>query len=219
MAFIDNLGFELGVLVLIPAVAFYTGLLVWWFRRKGDLARSYTNLRGGAVTLGVLGAFLSLLGFWGEFVWPLPGQYNVLFYDPTLFGGLILVTFAVLVHLRLPTQFLGVVAGVTGLGVAYYGARGYLLGLTKEPLDMFLLFLGFGLTAAAFFPVSLFVDWYVLEPATKGGAGGASSDPAPQYPRFWNLPILLFLALAALAGIAAILMGFNTLWTHLEYAP
>lgn len=218
MAFIDNLGFELGVLVLIPAVAFYMGFLVWWFRRKGDVARAYANLRGGAVTLGVLGFFLSLLGFWGEFVWPLPGQYNVLFYDPTLFGGLLLVTFAILVHFRLPTQYLGVIAGITGLGVAYYGARGYLLGLTKEPLDMLLLFLGFGLTAAAAFPVSLFADWYVIEPANPTATGSPAPSATP-YPRIWNVPILLFLALAALTGIAAILMGFNTLWSHLQYAP
>ncbi|MGI0133175.1 MAG: DUF981 family protein [Thermoplasmata archaeon] len=218
MAFIDNLGFELGVLVLIPAIAFYMGLFVWWYRRKGDVVRAYANLRGGAITLGILGLFLSLLGFWGEFAWPLPGQYNVLFYDPTLFGGLILVTFAIVVHLRLPTQYLGVIAGITGLGVAYYGARGYQLGLTKEPLEMFLLFLGFGLTAAAAFPVTLFADRYVIEPATRAPSGNSPS-PAPPFPRIWNLPILLFLVLAALTGIATILMGFNTLWSHLQYAP
>lgn len=218
MAFVDNLGFELGVMVLTAAVAFYTGFLVWWYRRKGDLTLAVRNLRGGAAMLGFLGIFLAILGWWGELVWPLPGQYNVLFYDPTLFGGLLLIGFAVVVQLRLPTQYFGVAAGVTGLGIAYYGARGYQLSLTKEPLEMFLLFLGFGITAALAFPVTLFVDKYVLEPASAS-SGSTVSAPAPPFPPIWNVPVLAFLALAALAGIAAILMGFNTLWSHLEYAP
>ena len=218
MAFVDNLGFELGVMVLTAAVAFYTGFLVWWHRRKGDLSRAVMNLRGGAAMLGFLGLFLATLGWWGEFVWPLPGQYNVLFYDPTLFGGLLLIGFAVVIQLKLPTQYLGVAAGVTGLGIAYYGARGYQLGLTKEPLEMFLLFLGFGITAALAFPVTLFLDRYVLEPSMSPGSSGAGGT-APPYPAIWNVPIFAFLALAALAGIAAILMGFNTLWSHLQYAP
>jgi putative membrane protein len=218
MAFIDNLGFELGLMVLTTAVAFYTGFVVWWYRRQGDLARSVEYLRGGGLMLGVLGLFLSILGFWGELAWPLPGQYNLLFYDPTLLGGMMLVGFAVTVYYRIPTQYLGVVGGVAGLGIAYYGARGYMLNLTKEPLEMFLLFLGFGVMMALSYPVTLFVDWYVLHP----GEPAADTSPgakAPAYPAIWNAPVLLFLALTALAGIAAILMGFNTVWSHLEYAP
>ncbi len=218
MAFIDNLGFELGVMVLVTAVAFYSGFLVLWYRRKGDIARAFKHLQGGSVTLGVLGVFLSVLGFWGELFWPLPGQYNVLFYDPTLLGGLMLVGFAVLVYLRLPTQYLGVIAGVSGLGIAYYGARGYLLGLTKEPLEMFLLFLAFGVSAALAYPVTVFVDEYVVAPAT--GTSSSGNPPAnPGLPQFWNVAVLAFLVLLALSGIAAILMGFNTVWSHLEYAP
>ena len=217
MAFVDNLGFELGVMVLTTAVAFYTGFMVWWFRRKNDLARATMNLRGGALMLGFLGVFLAILGFWGEFLWPLPGQYNVLFYDPTLFGGLLLIGFALLVYWELPTQYLGVVAGVTGLGIAYYGVRGYLLSLTKEPWEMLGLFLAFGLMVALAFPISLFIDWYVSEPAKR--VGTASPATLPPIPAMWTIVVMVFLAFTAIAGVAAILMGFNTIWSHLEYAP
>ncbi len=166
----------------------------------------------------MVGAFVSVLGFWGELVWPLPGPYNMLFYDPTLLGGMLLLAFAILVHLKLPTQYLGVLAGVSGLGIEYYGARGYLLSLTKDPLEMFLLFLGFDLTAALAHPVTLYVDWYILEPSRNRPTASPSAAMAP-VPRFWNVPVLAFLVLAALPGIAAILMGLSAVWSHLEYAP
>lgn len=215
MPFVDTIGFELDALVLTTVVAFYTGLHVYWFRLKGKLAQAQEYLRGGSVMLGVLGVFLTILGFTGELAWPLPGQYNILFYDPTLLGGLTLVGFAAMVYFRIPTQFLGAVAGVSGLGIIYYGSRGYILGLTKEPLAMFFLFLGFGATMALIYPVSLFVDWYVT-PSEAPTTGGASVAPIP---RIWNVPVLIFLGVTVLTGIAAILMGFNTVWSHLEYAP
>lgn len=210
-AFIDNLGFELDALILVTAVVFYTGVWVWYYHRRKEPERAAQHLRGGSVLLGVLGAFLTLLGFWGEFTWPLPASYNLLFYDPTILVGLILLGFTASVWVRVPTQYVGVVAAVSGCGVIYYGARGYLLSLTLEPLEMFLMFVAFGALAVLAYPATLFVDRYVTPPV-PAGAGGPT-------PAAWSVSLALFLALAVMAGIASIVMGFDTVWNHLASAP
>lgn len=218
MVFIDNLGFELDALILVTTAAFYTGFWVWWFLAKHDPKKSAQELRGGGFILGFLGVFLSVLGFWGELTWPLPASYNLLFYDPTLLLGLILVGFSACLALRVPTHYLGMVASVSGLGVIYYGTRAYLLGLTQEPLAMFGLFAAFGAMGVLAFPVTLFIDRFVL--GNPGAAGDPSSTATPSsIPMLWRIPLGLFLAMAVVAGIAALVLGFDTAWSHLAKAP
>ncbi len=211
MAFIDNLGFELDSLILVTAIVFYTGVWIWWHHSRHESGPAVQHLRGGAVLLGILGGFLTLLGFWGEFTWPLPASYNLLFYDPTILVGILLLGFTATVWTNVPTQYVGVVGVVAGAGVIYYGARAYLLGLTTEPLEMFLMFLAFGALGVLSYPATLFLDLYVT-PAAHG-------TTAAPIGTIWKLALAVFLAMAVLAGVAAILMGFNTVWSHLAKAP
>ncbi len=213
MTFIDNLGIELDVLILVTVAVFYTGIWVWWGLRKQDPKEANASLRGGGAVLGLLGGFLLLLGLWGEFTWPLPASYNMLFYDPTVLAGIILVGFAVSLWFKIPSHLIGIIAFVSGWGVIYYGARAYLLGLTNEPLDTFAMYLAFGALAVLSMPVTLFVDWYVTRSQTLGASA------APSYPKMWNYVLGPFLLFAVLAGAASILMGFNTIWSHLAKAP
>ncbi len=218
MTFIDNLGIELDALILVTAAVFYTGFWVLWSFTRGSREEALRHLRGGAFVMGLLGSFLLLLGIWGEFVWPLPASYNLLFYDPTVMIGLLLVGFAVLVAFRLPTHFIGLVGVVSGSGVIYYGARAYRLGLTLEPLEMFAMFAAFGLLAIVAWPATWFVDREVTGAVPGGGASTAATGSG-HLSNPWKVALLLFLAMAVLAGVAAILMGFNTVWDHLAAAP
>ncbi len=211
MAFIDNLGFELDALVLVTAVVFYTGIWIWWNQSRKRPTQAVHHLRGGAVLLGILGGFLTMLGFWGEFTWPLPASYNLLFYDPTILVGILLLGFWATVWAGVPTQYVGVVGVVSGAGVIYYGARAYILSLTQEPLEMFLMYLAFGALAVLSYPATLFLDWYVTPTDPE-------STAAP-VPTVWKLALAVFLAMAVLAGVASILMGFSTVWSHLAKAP
>ena len=137
----------------------------------------------------------------------------MLFYDTTVLAGIILVGFAVSLWFKIPSHLIGIIAFVSGWGVIYYGARAYLLGLTNEPLDTFAMYLAFGALAVLSMPVTLFVDWYVTRSQTLGASA------APSYPKMWNYVLGPFLLFAVLAGAASILMGFNTIWSHLAKAP
>ncbi|EQD44506.1 membrane protein containing DUF981, partial [mine drainage metagenome] len=205
MSFIDNLGIELDALILVTAVVFYTA--VWsWYQGRDNRPAVLAQLRGGSWMLGALGGFLLLLGLWGEFTWPLPAAYNLLFYDPTVLIGLVLLGFYGAIRFELPTHYVGVFAFVSGWGVIYYGLRAYQLGLTQEPFDMMGMFVAFGAMAVLALPVTLYLDRYVLDRLPLGPKGAS----APSYPMAWNLLIGLFLLVAVVAGVASILMGFNT---------
>jgi uncharacterized membrane protein len=214
MSFIDNLGIELDALILVTAVLFYTAAWSWYLGRGGHRAAVESQLRGGSWMLGALGGFLLLLGLWGEFTWPLPAAYNMLFYDPTVLIGLLLLGFFGAIRLGLPTHYVGVFAFVSGWGVIYYGLRAYQLGLTTEPFDMMGMFVAFGALAVLALPVTLYLDRYVLGRLEIG-----SVTDRPSYPMVWNFLLGLFLLLAVIAGIASILMGFNTVWNHLASPP
>ncbi|EQD52568.1 membrane protein containing DUF981, partial [mine drainage metagenome] len=144
MTFLDDLTLILDLLVLLSATVFYTAFFVWWHSRKNDTARAQSHLKEGATIMGLLGTFLAALAFWGEFTWPLPGAYNIYFFDPLFLLSLVLIAFGIAVWYRLPTHFVGMISLVIGAGVAYYGARAYILGLTQDPFETLLLYLGFG---------------------------------------------------------------------------
>ncbi len=218
MGFVDDLTLILDLLVLVSAAVFYTAMFTWWHARKNDSARAQAHLKEGAGVLGLIGGILGAISLWGEMAWPLPGPYNIYFFDPLLMLALVLVGFAIAVWRRLPTHFVGMLSLVIGAGVAYYGARAYLLGLTQDPFETLLLYLGFGAVGILAFPATLYVDWAV-QGHTEPGASPLASNWVAQYPRFWTAIVVLFLLLVILAGFAALAYGFNTVWSHLGSPP
>ena len=177
--------------------------------------------------MGSLGTVLGLLALWGEFTWPLSldiggsnvlAAYDLLFFDSLLMLSFLLVSFAIAVNLRLPTHFVGMLGVVIGFGIMYYGYRGYTLSLTEEPFETLLLFLAFGGVAVLSYPVTLFVDWFVVGPSVPG-ADPLPSGPTPRYPKMWMALLGLFMVVVILAGIAALLYGFDTAWAHLASPP
>jgi uncharacterized membrane protein len=218
MAFIDDLSLVLDLLILVASVVFYTGALVWFEFRRKDTARANTHLREGAFLMGLLGVFSGALGLWGEMNWPLPASYNLFFFDAVVMMSLVLIAFAAAVFLRLPTHFVGMLSVIVGLGILFYGVRAYQVGLTLDPWTTLLLYLGFGGMAIMAYPATLFVDWFVVGPATAG-ADPLPSPPIPNYPWLWRILLGMFLLAVFLAGLAAVGYGVDTVWGHLAAAP
>ncbi|MGD0249676.1 MAG: DUF981 family protein [Thermoplasmata archaeon] len=223
MAFIDDLTLILDLLILVTTAVFYTALTVWFEFHRKDYVRSYTHLREGAVLIGLLGLLLGFFAIWGEITWPITGfptatSYDLFFFDVLVMLSLLLVAFAVTVRMKLPTHFVGMLGVVIGLGVLFYGFRAYQLNLTKDPFETLLMYLAFGAMAILSYPVTLFVDWFVVGPQVPG-ADPLPSAPHPTYPKVWIALIGLFMAVVFLAGLAAVLYGISTAWAHIGAPP
>jgi uncharacterized membrane protein len=231
MTFMDDLTLVLDLLILVTVAVFYTGFSVWLAMRRNDRVAAMTHLRGGALLMGLLGVLIGAIALWGEFTWPINvtipvngtatnilGSYDLFFFDVLTMLALLLIAFAVAVYLKLPTHMVGILALVVGLGVIYYGYRGYIIPLTLDPLETFLLYLGFGGIAVLSFPVTLYVDWFVVGPSVPG-VGLIPSADAPANPKLWTLILVVFLAVVVLSGIAALFYGFDSAWAHLASPP
>jgi putative membrane protein len=228
MTFIDDLTLVLDLLILVACVVFYTGFWVWLEMRRSDHVRAQAHLREGAFVMGSLGVVLGLIALWGEFTWPLVAltpsgsnvlaSYDLLFFDSMVLLSFLLVSFAIAVIYRLPTHFVGMLGVVIGSGIIYYGYRAYTLSLTLEPLETLLLFLGFGAVAILSYPVTLYVDWFVVGP-TVPASDPFPAGPVAQYPRVWSVFLGLFLLVVVLAGVAALFYGFDSAWAHLAAPP
>ena len=221
MGFIDDLTIILDLLILVTVLVFYTGFCVWVEYRRHDLDRANTHLRGGAAMLGILGGAIGLIALWGETTWPISSaiaQYNLFFFDPLFMLALILIGFSLAVWRGFPTHFVGIFSAVAGCGIVYYGARGYIIGLTLDPLETFLLYLAFGAVAIGAYPTTLFIDWFIVGPKNATLAPLPSGE-RPDYPWMWRLLIGTFLLLVVLAGIAAVAYGFTSAWAHLASPP
>jgi putative membrane protein len=242
MTFVDTLAFQLFTLAIVSGLLFYSGVVGYATYRKFGPRRTYEHLKAQAVPLGGIGLVIAGIGFWGEINWPLPGSYNILFFDPYLLLGVVLVGFAVAVEFRWRTQYLGLLAAMTGLMSIYYGYSAYTLQMTKEPLTMFFLYVAMGGTAVFTFPVTLWLDRIVIappplqEPATapsttsarasppelvaQVAAGLTDGDPiVPIQIKILFGGFLLFLLFAAGSAILAVLIGGGALPAHLTTAP
>ncbi len=218
MAFVDPLALQLFTLAFVATLLFYSGAVGYLNYRRHGHHKTYEHLRGAAIPLAGLGVIVFAIGIWGELTWPLPGSYNILFYDPYSLLGIILVAFAVSVLLRLRTQYVGVLAGVTGALSIYYGVSAYGLGMTAEPIAMLFLYIALGGTAVLTFPVTVYIDRMVVVPELEN---------LPDVERKtltlpWKLAyggFLLFLLFAVASAILALAIGGGALGSHLASAP
>ena len=233
MTFVDTLAFQLFSLAFISGLLFYSGVIGYVTYRRHGPERTLEHLQGMAVPLGGMGLLVFCIGLWGELVWPLPGSYNILFFDPYSLLGIVLLGFAISVNRSWRTQYIGFLAAMTGFLSVYYGATAYNLGLTKDPLAMFLLYVAMGGTAVFTFPVTLWIDRMVLTPvlesrkASSGQGTGASDHGAPtpiSSITTAQLQVLVgtflfFLLFAAGSAIAALFIGGGALSSHLVSPP
>ncbi len=125
-------------------------------RKRGSSI--WKQLYMGIVPVLALGIFMTLFGVVGEFTAPLPGGYNTLFYEPYTLFGLAVIAFAGSLYMKTKLKYVGFFGFLAGLAAIFYGYTGYSLGMTKEPLLLFLMYLGFGLAGIFALPVARTFD-------------------------------------------------------------
>ena len=192
MAFIDFLAFQEALLLIATAIVGFVGLSVWWAMRRNDAAGVKSALKAGAVPIGALGVIATILAVWAEETWPFPAipgtnlaSYNVLFTDVYLLFGMTLVILAITMAFQLKLAYVGLFAFVAGAITAGYGWNGYILNMTKDPLETFLMYLAFAGVGIFSLPATLMTDHFLAHPdgtafAFSVGTPAARSRPSIQ---------------------------------------
>jgi uncharacterized membrane protein len=243
MAFVDDLGFVVALILSGAAVMTYTAIRAFWHLLRNDPTRVRASIKASAVPAGIIGGMAALIGIFTEFTWPfLPadglGAYNIFFGDVTCLFAMVLIVYAIVGYFNLKLEYAGLFAFVAGVITAWYGYWGYttlvkpgVLGLTKDPLETFLMYGAFAAAGVFALPASLVVDWWLEHPgrtfptlsvsmkpesegvpasstAAEGGASMAYHVPAWVYLTAVWFPIFMFLAaLASWFYIGDILPG------------
>ncbi len=160
-----------------------------------------SKARPFAAVLGVLGFYTVATGLYGQFAWPLPGSYNILFYDIYTLWGLLIVGLAWSLRDRLKLQPLGVLATLMGFMSLYYGITGYGLGLTQSPIALLGLYSLFGISGVLGYPATRMFD----EAGRKSG--------------IWKAVGMIFVIALVLGSLLAIFIGAAALPAHLASPP
>ena len=171
MAFIDDLAFELFTLVFAGVILLYMTLGVYYdYSKKGE-RNLEEHMLSGVGPLAIVGIVMLLMGLYSEMTWPLSlgsavpaavdakfQSYNILFYDPYMFAGIVIISYVISVKMKYKLQYVGILALFAGIFAIDYGYQGYLLNMTSEPLGMLLMYIAFGAVGILSFPVTLIVD-------------------------------------------------------------
>jgi putative membrane protein len=204
MVFIDNLAYSLfsvsfaGFLLLYTVTSMY---LV--YRKRGKNFSEY--LRAASVPLALIGTYMVIMGLWGQFTWPLPGSYNILFYDPLVSFGIVLLAFSISVKYKIRLEYSGFLALLVGIMIITYGIVGYNIGLTTAPIALLGLYFLYGLAAIFAYPVSLIADRL---PGLKKNVWTG-----------WHIILILFWILLLLASLLSAYTGIAAIGQHLISAP
>lgn len=193
--FIDDLAFELFTLSIVGVISLYMTAAVYIAYRKG-VKDIESALRPGAYPLGIFGGIITIMAIYGEMTWPLPSSYNILFYDPYLMLGLILMMMSVAIILKQKLQYVGIVALFAGLISIYYGASAYMDKMTSSPIAMLGLYVAFGLTGVFTYPATLIYD-------TLPGKGKVSAAWTVLLVIFW-IGLVVSAVLASVTGVPAV---------------
>ncbi len=203
MVFVDLLTsqlFTLGIVGLITAAMTIRSLFLY---KSGN--RHYRSLKGGAIILAALGSYIFISGIYGQLFWPLPGSYNILFYDLFPLVGLLFIGLLFSLRSDIDTQNVGLLGLLLGALAIYYGYSGYILKLTSAPLAMFGLYLLFGLAGILSYPVTVMLD--------------RSDFKIKQKWVGWSIITLLFLAVLIMGSLLAIVIGLSAIPVHLSSPP
>lgn len=203
MAFVDILTsqlFAVGFAGLIIVSMTVRGFFLYKYGK-----RHYRSLQGAAVPLVALGAYMIISGLYGQFFWPLPSSYNILYYDILTLAGLLFVAFAWAVRSDLDTQPIGLFGLMLGAVAIYYGYQAYALSLSLAPIAVFGLYGLYGLAGILSYPMTVLLDRLDLGMKPKSWA--------------WYAIGIAFVAFLALGSLLAIYIGFSAVPAHLANPP
>ncbi len=205
MVFTDNLAYSLFSLSLAGFMLLYTiSSMYGVYKRKQRNFSEY--LKSASIPLGIIGIYMFIMGIWGQFTWPLPGSYNILFYDPLISFGILLIAFALAVKYGARLEYAGFLGLMVGLMVIAYGIQGYNLGLTSAPMALLLLYFLYGFCGIFAYPVSLIADRL---PGLKKGKVWVG----------WKLTLAAFWILLLLSSLLSAYVATSAISAHLITAP
>jgi len=104
------------------------------------------------------GIYIAVTGVFGNLLWPLSGSYNILFYDLYTLLGIGLIAIAICIRNGTKLEYIGFLSLLLGLVTICYGTLEYVNNMTKEPLALFLLYGGAGLSSVLFYFVTYQLD-------------------------------------------------------------
>lgn len=204
MAFIDNLAYSLFILSFAGFLLLYVVTSVYLLYRKRE--RNYADVISAAkVPLCLVGAYMILMGMWGQFTWPLPGSYNILFYDPLVSFGLIMLAFGLSIHYKVKFEYVGFFGLMVGVMTIIYGVQGYSVGLTQEPIALLALYFFYGITGIFSYPVALIME----------RLPGMQKRPWVG----WTLCLVVFWLALFAASLTSGYIGYSAIPAHLLSAP
>lgn len=204
VVFVDNLGIELYSLSFVGFLTLYMTVKMYLAYKRGE-KNLENHLRLGIVPMTVLGIFIFIMGLESEFTWPLPGAYNILFFDPYVMLGVILIAATVSVLLKEKLQNVGFLTLLMGFVLIDYGVQAYSIGLTKEPLALLGLFVAFGVAAIFAYPVTLIMD--------RMPAMGKRPSA------MWTAALVVFWIFLLLASVIAAVIASSAIPAHLVAVP
>lgn len=103
------------------------------------------------------GFYSVIYGLMYSILWPAPegGSYSILFGDPLALFGFVSVFAGYTLLKKSHLGFVGVFAFFAGIYSIISGYEGYLLGMTKSPIAMFLMYLGTGFGGILVLPLTI----------------------------------------------------------------
>jgi len=247
--FVDDLGFVVALILAGGAILAYTSIRSFMSLLRNDPVQLRSTLKASAVPSGIIGFISLALGLFVEFTWPFLlsdglGSYDIFFGDIITLFGMVMLVYAIVAFYGLKLEYAGLFGFVSGVITAWYGYWGYttlvspgVLGLTKDPLETFLLYGAFAAAGVFSLPASLIVDWYLdhpgpafakitlsLRPATEVGEESQKSAEGTVKFRY-HVPYYVYLLAAwfpifmTLAAIAAWFYIGDILPSHLTSPP
>jgi len=157
MVYIDDLAFLLFSITIASFFILYTiaSIYLSYKRDQKSLADCIRDATGPMI---LIGSYFIVVGAWGQFTWSLPGSYNILFYDPLVAFGMVLLAFAIAGRYGGRLDYAGFLGFMFGIMTIIYGHDGFTAGLTQLPLALLGMYAFYGLAGVFSFPLSLKVE-------------------------------------------------------------
>ena len=203
MVFIDDVAYSLFSISFAGFMLLYATASAYLAYRKKHKNLSEC-LKSAAIPILLIGIYMLAMGLWGQFTWPLPGSYNILFYDPMVSFGIVLMAFYLSVKFDAKLEYTGFLALMVGVMVIGYGIFGYNIGLTKVPSALLGMYALYGLSGIFSYPVLLMADRF-------SGSKRMGME--------WHALLYIFLILLLLASLLSAYTAFSAVPAHLLNPP
>ncbi len=209
MVFVDELAYYLFLVSFAVFILAYFLIKVYLSYRKGKMDVR-PDLEALSIPLLFVGGFMLVSAFAFQLLWPLPGSFNILYFDPMAAFGLVLVAFSLCLRYKTKTQYVGFLALLAGLMVIWYGwSACYNIGLPSTSnglnIEVLMLFLFYGGAAVLMYPATVILDNW---PKAKGAM-----------PVSWLILLALLCAFLVASGLLSFYVGGMAVPAHLLNAP